>query len=135
MQSNRVGLIVAGALIAAVASSAALAGGGYGHRKHGWHGGHHSYGYSGIRFGLSIGGPLWWGAPVYYPRTYYYYSPPVVAVPASPPVYIERGDAQPAPEPGSANWWYYCQNPAGYYPYVRQCPGGWQRVPSQPPPG
>ena len=26
--------------------------------------------------------------------------------------------------------WYYCSNPAGYYPYVTQCYGTWQAVPA-----
>jgi hypothetical protein len=25
--------------------------------------------------------------------------------------------------------WYYCSDPAGYYPYVGQCNTGWQTVP------
>jgi hypothetical protein len=25
--------------------------------------------------------------------------------------------------------WYYCYDPAGYYPYVTQCNTGWQAVP------
>jgi hypothetical protein len=29
--------------------------------------------------------------------------------------------------------WYYCEDPAGYYPYVRSCNGQWQAVPSTPP--
>ena len=28
--------------------------------------------------------------------------------------------------------WYYCQNPAGYYPSVPQCPSGWLQVAPQP---
>ena len=28
-----------------------------------------------------------------------------------------------------AGWWYYCDQSSGYYPYVRECPTGWQRVP------
>jgi hypothetical protein len=27
-------------------------------------------------------------------------------------------------------YWYYCQNPAGYYPYVTQCSSAWQPVPA-----
>jgi hypothetical protein len=27
------------------------------------------------------------------------------------------------------SYWYYCQNPQGYYPYVKQCPSGWTKVP------
>lgn len=31
-------------------------------------------------------------------------------------------------------YWYYCTDPEGYYPYVRDCPRGWmQVVPSSPP--
>jgi hypothetical protein len=26
--------------------------------------------------------------------------------------------------------WYYCSDPAGYYPYVTQCNTGWQAVPT-----
>ena len=26
--------------------------------------------------------------------------------------------------------WYYCSDPAGYYPYVTQCNTGWQPVPA-----
>jgi len=30
-------------------------------------------------------------------------------------------------------YWAYCQNPEGYYPYVQDCPGGWQAVVPTPP--
>ena len=29
-----------------------------------------------------------------------------------------------------AQTWYYCSNPAGYYPYITQCNTGWQAVPA-----
>ena len=32
-------------------------------------------------------------------------------------------------QPSSQNW-YYCSDPAGYYPYVAQCNTGWQAVPA-----
>ncbi len=32
-------------------------------------------------------------------------------------------------QPYSAQTWYYCWDPAGYYPYVTQCNTGWQAVP------
>ena len=55
-------------------------------------------------FGGSFGYP-WWG---YYPDYGYYdYS-------------------QPYP----SQTWYYCSDPAGYYPYVTQCNIGWQAVPA-----
>ena len=31
----------------------------------------------------------------------------------------------------SGPYWYYCQAPRGYYPYVRQCAIPWQRVPAR----
>jgi hypothetical protein len=102
-----------------IASSAALA-------QH--HGGH-------VHFGFTFGVPLY--GPAYYPYyapPYYYppYYPPAV-LPSSPPAYIEQGSTQPAPAPGasSESWWYYCAESKTYYPYVKECPGGWQRVQPQ----
>ena len=82
-------------------------------------------------FGLYFGLPLW---PRYYdPYPYYpYYPPAVVPVPSSPPVYIERSPPavnQPLP----SGYWYYCDNPQGYYPYVTDCPMGWRQVDPVPP--
>ena len=55
-------------------------------------------------FGGSFAYP-WWG---YYPDYGYYdYS-----------------------QPYSSQTWYYCSDPAGYYPYVTQCNTGWQAVPA-----
>ena len=87
-----------------------------------------------VHFGIGFGFPGYW--PGYYYPPYYpsYYYPPVVAAPAAPPVYIEQGGIpQAAPAPGQANnWWYYCAESQTYYPYVKQCPSGWQRVTPQP---
>jgi len=93
-------------------------------------GGHHG---PHVRFGVVVGGPLWYG-PAFYPPYYYppYYAAPL---PVSPPVYIEQGEAQPAPAPPPQAYWYYCAEAKGYHPYVKECPGGWQRVLPQPPPG
>src|SRR6266404_3302121 len=33
-------------------------------------------------------------------------------------------------QPYSSQNWYYCSDPAGYYPYVTQCNTGWQAVPA-----
>jgi hypothetical protein len=30
----------------------------------------------------------------------------------------------------NAQTWYYCADPAGYYPYVSQCNTDWQSVPA-----
>jgi len=51
----------------------------------------------------------------------YYYPPPPVVVQAPPTVYVQ-------PEQQQADYWYYCQSPQGYYPYVKSCPGGWMKV-------
>jgi hypothetical protein len=63
-------------------------------------------------------------------RPYVY--PPVVVAP-TPPAYV-----QPAPQvyvqpPPPQTYWYYCDDPPGYYPYVQQCPGGWRQVNPSPP--
>ncbi len=82
------------------------------------------YGYGGYGFGrYGWGG---YGYPFYYPLYYY---PPTVIMPTKPPVYIQQ--AQPV-QP-QTSYWYYCQDPDGYYPYVRNCPGGWLQVAPQPP--
>ena len=33
-------------------------------------------------------------------------------------------------QPLSSQTWYYCSDPAGYYPYIAQCNTGWQTVPA-----
>ncbi|MDA8110794.1 MAG: hypothetical protein M0015_19550 [Betaproteobacteria bacterium] len=84
-----------------------------------------------VHFGLYFGVPVW--GPAYYPAPYYYppyYYPPTIVVPASPPTYVEQPAPQAAPAPG---YWYYCPESKSYYPYVKDCPGGWQRVSPQPP--
>jgi hypothetical protein len=75
---------------------------------------------------IVIGGPVW--DPWYYPEPYYYpyYYPPVAVVP-SPPTYIEPESFTPT------DVWYYCPGSKTYYPYVTECPDGWQTVPAQPP--
>jgi hypothetical protein len=61
------------------------------------------------------------------------YGYPSVVVAPAPPVYV-----QPAPQvyvqpPLSQTYWYYCDDPPGYYPYVQQCPKGWRQVNPSPP--
>ena len=78
-------------------------------------------------WGPAYYGPGYWGPRYYYPPPAYYAPAPVIVQPA--PQYVER--TQP-----DADYWYYCENPRGYYPYVRSCPGGWLRVvPDTVPPG
>ncbi len=89
----------------------------------------HGHGHSHFGLGFYFGGPY---AYPYYPYPYYYpYYPPVVAVPSQPPVYIEEGDEQAEAQ----DYWYHCNKPEGYYPYIKNCPGGWERVVPTPPSG
>lgn len=62
---------------------------------------------------------------------YYVYPPAVVTVPVTPPVYIQQ--APPVIQQYPPGYWYYCNNPEGYYPYIQQCPNGWQQVEPTPP--
>ena len=38
-----------------------------------------------------------------------------------PPDYVQPPQQDP-------DYWYYCEDPRGYYPYVPDCPGGWMKV-------
>jgi hypothetical protein len=106
-------LMLSAILLGATASAPALA----------WHRGGH------VHFGVVIGAPFY---PWYYPPYYYY---PPVTVPAAPTTYIEQGSPQSAQERQSQGYWYYCAESKTYYPYVKECPAGWQRVAPQPAPG
>jgi hypothetical protein len=109
--------------------------------------------HGGVRFGINIGIPLFgpgyyppyaYPAPAYaYPAPAYAYPGPAYSYPAPAysypaPAYSYPGQAvapsdpyaQAAPAP--QHDWYFCPNSNSYYPYVRECPGGWQRVPAQP---
>ncbi len=76
------------------------------------------------------------GAPWYYPFWYHpwypapYYSESVVVQRSEPPVYVERDEPASAPQ----GWWYYCEQSKSYYPYVKSCPSGWQKVAPTPRP-
>jgi hypothetical protein len=54
--------------------------------------------------------------------------PPEKPQSASPPIYTQPY-VQPEVRPAYPGFWYYCQNPEGYYPDVARCPGGWIKVP------
>jgi hypothetical protein len=101
-----------------------------------WGPGYWGAGYWGPRYwGPGYWGPrywgprVWWGPSAWWGGPYYYPAP--AAVVQQPPVYV-----QPAPPPEEPQYWYYCQSPQGYYPYVKQCPKGWMKVvPPTTPPG
>lgn len=92
---------------------------------------HHWHGHSRAHVGVVVGIPL--GPPVYYHSPTYYAYPPVVTVQAPPPVYIEQSNGRDDLDETPDYWWYYCPMPQGYYPYVKRCPQGWQRVSPRPP--
>lgn len=122
----------------------ASARGGHGFGR-GWHGGGgfrggwHPHGHSSFGFYF---GPTWgWSSPFYYspwwyspwvPAPYYPYPSTVLTIPPSPPVYIEQPQTTVSP-PVQPEYWQYCAESRGYYPYVGECPGGWQRIATVPP--
>lgn len=87
------------------------------------------------RFDFYFGVPLYpyypYPSPYYPYHSPYYYPPTIITVPVTPPTYIQQSPqtAQQYP-PG---YWYYCNNPKGYYPYVKQCSESWQQVEPVPP--
>lgn len=93
---------------------------------------HHDWG------GGVILGPAWtpwWGPypysyPYAYPYAYPYgYREPSIEIEQDPSVYFQRDEG-----PEQQYYWYYCRSPKGYYPYVKRCPGGWEKVlPTSPP--
>jgi hypothetical protein len=86
--------------------------GGFGHGGgFGGHGFGRRYGYGG--FGFYGYDPFWYsgedgGYPDYYDYPYAY--------------------APTATPPAAQSFWYFCRSAKEYYPYVRSCPGGWQKV-------
>jgi hypothetical protein len=76
------------------------------------HGGHWRHGWRGGGYGWRSGDGLGWA---YYPYGSDYY-----------PDYGYNSSGQPS----TSQNWYYCPDPAGYYPYVTQCNTGWQTVPA-----
>lgn len=82
-------------------------------------------GHGGVHFGIAIGPPWGWQPYPYYYNPYYYnpYPQPVYVQPPAPVQYIQQN---PVSQPD--NYWYYCSNPSGYYPYVKSCPAGWMKV-------
>lgn len=89
----------------------------------GWHGGGCCWGAGAFAFGLGVGAlataPLW-----YAPGYVYAAPPPVVVSPPPEPVYQAPQTYMAPPR----SYWYYCQDPQGYYPTVPQCPGGFMTV-------
>jgi hypothetical protein len=120
-----------------VSSMAGAHGGSHGGGSHGggFHGGQGFHGNGGFHSGhfrrgasagVIVGTPLLW--PYYYPL-----SPPGELAPNGPPVYFEQQGGNVPPN-SQAAYWYYCNDPEGYYPSVGQCNVPWEQVTPQPPP-
>lgn len=111
----------------------------------------------GVFLNFGVPWPGYWAPRYYYPPpAYYYYDDPypstVIIERRSPPEYVEKADVEgrPAPSPSTSeqataaapapsqikatNWWYWCESSKKYYPYVKECAGGFERVPPQPVP-
>jgi hypothetical protein len=86
-----------------------------GHWEHSWHDNRYAW---------------WWTAG----GGWYFYPAPVYPYPTSvPPAVVVQ---QPPPLPSGqapAQFWYYCDNPPGYYPQVAACNGPWREVAAAPP--
>jgi hypothetical protein len=65
-------------------------------------------------------GPRVFVGPGFYPYPYYGYAYGYPYGYAASPVVVQQ---EPA-----GQYWYYCQDPAGYYPQVAACPSGWLQV-------
>ncbi len=96
-------------------------------RGYGWHGGWGWWGpavVGGAALGAALAYPYYGYPYPYYGYPYPYPYPSAYAPPPQTQVYV--GPQQ--------QYWYYCKDPQGYYPYVASCPGGWTKVaPTQPP--
>lgn len=64
-------------------------------------------------------------------------APAYVEPPYVEPAYVEPAPAAIAAQPGAAappQFWYYCDNPQGYFPAVQTCNMPFRQVPPPPPP-
>lgn len=138
------GLILLVALIGVslvlLPAGAAVAGG-RGHGGHwgghgGGHGGYWGGGWGWYGFGLGVATGALLSYPYYYQPYYPYYSRayyyPYRYAPATQMIVRERTYTR---EPGysAGDTWYFCRAANAYYPYVRSCAGGWEKVPAVPP--
>jgi hypothetical protein len=127
--STRVSIVslVGALLLLSAAPSPALARGHGGSHSSGhswgghWGGGH--FHHRGGGFGVFFLGPGWG----YYPYDYFYYDPWELPDTGYPPeAFVERPDLEE--QEARAPHWYYCYDPAGYYPTVAECNGDWTPV-------
>ncbi len=94
------------------------------HERTLWIGGHWIHGWHDRRYAW------WWTVG----NSWYFYPEPIYPYPTYvPPAIVVQ---QPPPVPTglpAAQYWFYCDKPRGYYPYVASCNGAWRQVPVTPP--
>ncbi len=133
-KKNKILFLVAAVAVTVILMFAgiAMAGGGHWHGGGYWHGG---WGWGWPYYGLGLATGAFLSYPYYYYPYYPYYSYypyyPYTYAPTYRPsqrvIVRERKRAMDT-------WYYYCRQSHAYYPYVRRCPGGWEKVPALPPP-
>jgi hypothetical protein len=100
----------------------------------GFHGGGSHPGSRRSRGGFGgIYAPFWWGYGYpYYNYGYYgdYADHRYYGYDPGASYYGNYPDYGYGSHPNARQTWYYCSDPAGYYPYVTQCKTGWQSVPA-----
>ena len=142
-------LLFTAAIIQPKVANAAHGGGGF----HGGGGGFHGGGFAGLhgggfhsggfhhrfrhfRGGFGFGwiyAPFWWGYGYpYYNYGYYGNYPDYRSYGYDPgsSYYGNYPNYGYGSQPNARQTWYYCSDPAGYYPYVTKCNTGWQPVPA-----
>jgi hypothetical protein len=118
--------------------------GGYPHYG-GWRGGYwgprvgFSYGYPGYWGGWPGYWGSWpwgWGASYGYGYGYGYGTTPVYLYDTPQTQVYTQQDAAASAAPQAAteiSYWYYCTEPSGYFPYVKNCSQAWLKVVPQAP--
>ena len=101
--------------------------GGGGGPHGGYYGGHGGWGYH-RGYYPHWGFGFYWGFPIVGWPYAVYGGWPYVGWPYYPPQAPEAAPAYREPEQQQPYYWYYCQDPQGYFPYVKNCPGGWIQV-------
>jgi hypothetical protein len=81
-----------------------------GHWSYGWH--HHRHGW-------------WW----FVGGVWFFYDEPIWPY----PTLVSAEYVEEAPDQYYGQYWYYCDDPKGYWPYVQACNVPWEAVPVTPP--
>ena len=137
MIKNLFAMVTSGLLLIGTQAWAAPPHGGVSHYGSGHYGAHYDRGYYGGRYwgwggywGPGIGiyyGGLGFGYGLGYP---YPYAPLVINAEPLPQVLIQQdpliGVETLIEKP--TNYWYYCTQPPGYFPYVQNCSQVWMKV-------